>query len=94
MGTSGAAVQPPDEPQPGLQASPWEEQGCKGLQLNRNRLKPETPSCLPVLSSALVWNKKAFAIGCCLPKMDQSLDQSYLADLALGDAHNAFLKLL
>lgn len=26
--------------------------------------------------------------------MDQSLDQSYLADLALGDAHNAFLKLL
>lgn len=68
--------------------------GLQRLQINRNELKPETPSSLPGLTWALVWNRKAFATRCCLPKMDQSLNKSYLADLALGDAHNAFLKLL
>lgn len=89
----GKSVEPRCTPQCAPAGSPgqaMEEQDCRWLQLNRNGLKAETPSCLPVLTSVLVWNRKAFAIGCCLPKMDQNLDKSYLADLALG----AFLKLL
>lgn len=66
----------------------------RGLRLGRNGLKPETPSRFPPLTSALIWNREAFAIGSCLPIMDQNPDKRYLADLALGNTHNAFLKLL
>lgn len=79
-------------PHPGVQVRLSEEQDCRELQLNGNGMKLGTPSCLPVLTSALAWNRKAFAIGSCLPKMDQSLDKSYLTDLALGDTYSAFLK--
>lgn len=43
------------------------------------------------LSSGL--EQTSLYLGCCLPKMDRSLDKSYLADRALDDAPNAFLKL-
>lgn len=65
--------------------SPGQAVSRAGLQLTRTWLEPETPSCLLVLNSALVWNRKAFAVGCHLPKMDQRLDNSCLASFALGD---------
>lgn len=62
--------------------SPRQAISRAGLLLTRTGLKPETPSCLSVLTSALVWNRNAFGTGCCLPKMDQRLHKSYLANLA------------